>query len=65
MKKNGYRPLTPPRQQMLEFTRDGPRLPIVVVRECQALLSRLLVEVFRGEAKTEGQRSLRERQDQD
>ena len=65
MSKNGYRPLAPPRQKRLEFTRDGPRLPIVVVRECQALLSRLLVEVFRREAKTEGQRSLRERQNQD
>jgi len=65
MSKNGYRPLTPHRQQRLEFARHGPRLPMAIVRECQALLSRLLVEVFRGETKTEGQRSLHERQDQD
>jgi hypothetical protein len=50
MKRNRYRPLTPSRQQRFEFTRDGPRLPMATVRECQALLARLLVEVFRGES---------------
>jgi hypothetical protein len=43
-------PLPPARQPPLRFTRAGPDLPRTVMRECQVLLTRLLLEVIRAES---------------
>ncbi len=43
-------PFSPARQRPLGFTREGPDLPRTVMRECQVLLTRLLVEVIRAES---------------
>ncbi len=45
--------LPPAHQPPLGFTRDGPDLPRTVMRECQVLLTRLLVEVIRAESASE------------
>ncbi len=46
-------PLPPACQLPLRFTREGPDLPRTVMRECQVLLTRLLVEVIRAESASE------------
>ena len=43
-------PPPPARQPPLGFTREGPDLPRTAMRECQALLTQLLVEVIRAES---------------
>ena len=50
MTQHADQPLLPPRQPQLRFTQEGPHLPRTVMVECQALLTRLLVEVGREEA---------------
>ena len=44
MTKHADQPLLPTRQPLLRFTREGPHLPRTAMAECQALLTRLLVE---------------------
>ncbi len=55
----------PPGQQTIEITRNkmGPRLPRSALREVQALLAQLLVEVVRSETENDTQRSEHERED--
>ena len=50
MTQHADQPLLPVRQPPLTFTREGPHLPRTAMAECQALLTRLLVEVGREEA---------------
>ena len=50
MTQHADQPLLPARQPPLRFPREEPHLPRTAMAECQALLTRLLVEVGREEA---------------